>query len=71
MERRGTSGSTPERRRCSGRGGSSRRSRRRGDTEKAYKVLNGLAQFPQEDRTGVLTRLDKIGSEERRVGKEC
>ena len=30
------------------------------DTEKAYKVLNGLAQFPQEDRTGVLTRLDKI-----------
>jgi hypothetical protein len=30
------------------------------DTEKAYKILNGLAQFPQEDKTGVLTRLDKI-----------
>ena len=30
------------------------------DAEKAYKILNGLAQFPQEDRTGVLTRLDKI-----------
>ena len=30
------------------------------DTEKTYKMLNGLAYFPLVDETGILTRLDKI-----------